>query len=86
MLESEGQAVWRRVPEQILSEQTVRDRFHYRKPGPVVATVDVFVRASPHWLAEQPRMRVVEPGAAGDGAFDTEGLTPVSRSEAASET
>lgn len=76
------EVVLRRVPEQILSEQTVRDRFHYRKPGLFVVTVEVFVRASPHWLEERPQYAGCHSWVPLETELDTEGLAPVSRSEA----
>ena len=44
----------RRVPEQILSEQTVRDRFRYRTPGLYVVALEVFVAESIHWIDDRP--------------------------------
>jgi len=43
-----------RVPEQILSAETVRERFHYRTPGLYVVTLDVFVCDAIHWIEERP--------------------------------
>lgn len=43
-----------RVPDQILSEQTVRDRFHYRRPGLFVLTLDLFRLESKVTLEDLP--------------------------------
>lgn len=46
--------VLRRVPEQILSEETVRDRFRYRTPGLFVVSLEVFVAEAIHWIDDRP--------------------------------
>ncbi len=39
----------------VMSAETVRQRFHYRRPGLFVAAVDVFVRSAPVELVDLPR-------------------------------
>jgi hypothetical protein len=42
------------VPKQVLSAQTARERFHYRRPGLYALRFDVFRRESPHEMEDRP--------------------------------
>lgn len=71
--------VLRRVPEQILSAETVRERFHYRNPGLYVVTLDVFVCDSVHWIEERSEYAGCRSWVPLAEEISTEGLHPVVR-------
>jgi hypothetical protein len=79
----EESAVLRRVPEQILSEQTVRDRFHYRQRGLFVISVEAFVRESVLLVEDHPDYAGCRSWVPLKDEISTEGLNSLSTPQAA---
>jgi hypothetical protein len=62
---------------QVLTEQTVRERFHYRRPGLFVLPVRVYRLPRPTTLADAPHYAGCRTWVELEQPLPTEGLTPV---------
>lgn len=58
------------------SEQTVRERFHYRQPGLFLLIVRVRSAAQPIWIDDSPRIAGCRSWVELDTPLATDGLTP----------